>query len=151
MIDTRQRMIEFETSPTLFQIESWIGKDAYEYWERVTQLIDHKYPNVFSPDWIFGGKKYGWALRYKKGKSFCTFIPEKNSFAIQIVFGSGERAKAETGLHELSNETQHASERARTDHDGKWLLLTVDSPNVVDDVDVLLAVKRKSVHHRKNS
>jgi hypothetical protein len=93
-------------SPTPIQIAAWIGRDAYGFWKRVIQLIEQNYPNVFTPDWLFGGMKHGWALRYKKGKSFCTLIPEKNRFAIQIVFGAEERLKMETIRDELSARTR---------------------------------------------
>ncbi|MGE4385025.1 MAG: DUF3788 family protein [Endomicrobiaceae bacterium] len=32
---------------------------------------------------------------------------------------------------------------AKTYHDGKWLLLTVDSEQILKDIEVLLEVKRK--------
>jgi hypothetical protein len=98
---------------------------------------------VFSPEWLFGGKKHGWTLRYKKGKSFCTLIPEKNRFAIQLVFGAEERAKVEAMRTELSPQTRRQYDKAPTFHDGKWLFLTVDSDLVVDDVQRLLAAKRR--------
>ena len=83
-----------------------------------------KYPDVFTPEWLFGGKKHGWSLRYKKSKSFCTLIPEKNRFALLIVFGD-------------------TYDKAATYYDGKWLLLTIDSNKIVEDVLQLLTVKRK--------
>ena len=83
-----------------------------------------KYPDVLTPEGLFGGKKHGWSLRYKKSKSFCTLIPEKNRFALLIVFGD-------------------TYDKAATYYDGKWLLLTIDSNKVVEDVLRLLAIKRK--------
>jgi hypothetical protein len=136
-------MTEPGRPPTPSQIAAWIGRDAYEFWNRVTQLIEQNYPGVFSPEWLFGGKKHGWSLRYKKGKSFCTLIPEENRFAIQIVFGAEERTKVETIQYELSSRTQREYDKSTTYHDGKWLLLSVDTDKVVDDVERLLAVKRK--------
>jgi hypothetical protein len=32
------------------------------------------YPGVFTPDWVHGGQKHGWSLRYKKSKAFCTSL-----------------------------------------------------------------------------
>ena len=136
-------MIEPGESPTSSQVAAWIGRDAYKFWKRITHLVEQNYPNVFSPEWLFGGKKYGWSLRYKKGKSFCTLIPEKNRFAIQIVFGAEERANVENMRDKLSSRTQKEYDKAKTYHDGKWLLLTVDTDKVADDVEQLLAVKRK--------
>lgn len=104
--ESNLRMTKPGKSPTPIQIAAWIGRDAYGFWKRVIQLIEQNYPNVFTPDWLFGGMKHGWALRYKKGKSFCTLIPEKNRFAIQIVFGAEERLKMETIRDELSARTR---------------------------------------------
>ena len=145
------RLTESGKPPTPSQIVEWIGRDAYKFWKRITRLIEQNYPNVFSPEWLFGGKKYGWSLRYKKGKSFCTLIPEKNRFAIQIVFGAEERAKVENMRGKLSSRTQKEYDKAKTYHDGKWLLLTVDTDKVVDDVEQLLAVKRRSKNQPKKT
>jgi hypothetical protein len=76
------RITDPDKSPTPAQIKKWLGEEAYRYWIRMIQWIDQHYPNVFTLDWIFGGKKHGWTLKYKKGKSFCTLIPEENRFAI---------------------------------------------------------------------
>lgn len=106
-------------------------------------MIAQNYPDIFTPEWLFGGKKHGWSLRYKKGKSFCTLIPERYRFAILIVFGAKEREKFETIRDMISEETLKEYDNAKTYHDGKWLLLTVKSDAVVNDVEKLLSVKRK--------
>ena len=129
--------------PSASQIAQWIGKVPYQYWKHVTELIEQNYPEVFAPDWFFGGQKHGWSLRYKKGKSFCTLIPEKNRFAMLIVFGAEERAKVEGIKNKLSAQTQKEYDNATTHHDGKWVLLTVESMTLVKDVERLLAVKRR--------
>jgi hypothetical protein len=110
------RITEPSKAPTPAQIETWLGKEAYRYWQRVIQLIEQNYPDVFTPGWLFGGKKHGWALRYKKGKSFCTLIPEKNRFEIQIVFGTEERLKMETIRDEISAQTRKDYDKAPTYH-----------------------------------
>jgi hypothetical protein len=136
-------MTESGKPPTPSQVEEWIGKKPYKFWKRLTQLIEQSYPSLFTPEWLFGGKKHGWSLRYKKGKSFCTFIPERNRFSILIVLGAEERAKVEAIRNELSMRTRKDYEKATTYHDGKWLFLTVDAGDVLADVEKLLAVKRE--------
>jgi len=143
MEDVNHRMTDSNKAPAPMQIEEWIGKNAYGFWTRIVNHIEKKYPNVFTPEWLYGGKKHGWSLRYKKGKSFCTLIPERNHFSLLIVFGAGERAQVETIRCNLSSRTMEKYDEATTYHDGKWLLLTVDSDTVADDVEQLLAVKRK--------
>ena len=125
------------------EVAEWVGDKAYEYWKQVTQFIERNYPNIFTPEWLYGGKKQGWSLRYKKSKSFCTFIPEKGRFSLLIVFGAEEREKVEAIKDGLSAQTRKLYDDATTYHDGKWVRVTVDSAKLVEDVRQLLAVKRK--------
>jgi len=143
MNEPNRRMTQGDNPPSGSQIAQWIGKVPYKYWKHVTELIEQNYPGVFAPEWLFGGKKHGWLLRYKKSKSFCNLIPEKNRFAILIVFGAEERAKVEGIRAKLSAQTQKEYDNAITHHDGKWVLLTVKSGTLVKDVERLLAVKRR--------
>lgn len=143
MNGSSSRITDPGNQPNESAIADWIGKEAYIYWKIVTQRIDQAYPDVFTPEWLFGGKKHGWSLRYKKNKSFCTLIPEKNRFALLIVFGAEERFKVETLKYSLSQYVQREYDKATTYHDGKWLLLTIDSDAVLKDALCLLALKRK--------
>jgi len=143
MNESNRRMTQRDNPPSVSQIAKWIGKVPYKYWKHLTQLIEQNYPGVFVPEWLFGGKKHGWSLRYKKGKSFCTLIPVKNRFALLIVFGAEERAKVEGIRDKLSAQTQKEYDNATTQHDGKWVLLTVESETLVKDAERLLAVKRR--------
>ncbi|HQB30183.1 MAG TPA: DUF3788 domain-containing protein [Syntrophales bacterium] len=137
------RMTDPGNPPSDSEIADWIGKEAYRYWNRTVEWIEQLYPNVFGPEWLFGGKKHGWSLRYKKSKSFCTLIPEKSRFALLIVFGAEERAKVEGMRDSLTPCTRKEYDKAATYHDGKWLLLTIDSDDTLKDAFSLLAVKRK--------
>ncbi len=139
------RLTEKDNPPAPQQIESWIGKRAYGLWMRVSDMIELYYPGVFTPQWLYGGRNHGWSLRYKKSKSFCTFIAEKGRFLILIVFGAEERLKIETIRHEISSGTMRLYDGARTYHDGKWLLLDVSSETVLSDIEKLLTVKRRPV------
>jgi hypothetical protein len=129
--------------PTDFAVADWVGKDAYHYWRIITQLIEHNYPSVFAPEWLYGGKKHGWSLRYKKNKSFCTLIPEKDRFVLLMVFGKEEREKVEAIRNGLTKKIQREYDQATTYHDGKWLLLKIDTDRVVKDVMLLLSAKRR--------
>ncbi|MGE5894108.1 MAG: DUF3788 domain-containing protein [bacterium] len=143
MNESNSRMIQQDNPPSDPEIAGWIGKEAYKYWKHVTHLIERNYPGVFAPEWLFGGKKHGWSLRYKKNKSFCTLIPEKNRFAVLIVFGAEERAKAEAIRDSLSTHTRKEYDEATTYRDGKWVLCMINNDKVVEDVRKLLAIKRK--------
>ncbi len=139
-------MVDGDSEPDAANVQGWIGARNYRRWMMLRAFIDENYPGVFTPDWIFGGKKHGWGLRFKKSKSFCTLIPKHNRLLIQIVFGGEEREKAEKILPELSPAVRDAYMNATTYHDGKWLALVLDSDEVQADIERLLAVKRKPRH-----
>jgi len=143
MSEKSLRLIEPGTPPDLVRVESWIGKKAFRFWILVSGMITRDYPGVFTPEWIFGGKKHGWSLRYKKSKSFCTLIPEKDRFLLLIVFGADERSKVERIRHELSARTRKDYDVAKTYHDGKWVLFRVENEEIIADMVRLLALKRK--------
>lgn len=148
MYSPGQRMADKAQQPVDAAVSEWMGPEAYARWCRVVQFISNAYPDVFAPDWVYGGKKHGWGLRYKKSKSFCTLIPERGRMALLIVFGQEERARAEAILPELSDTTRTEYAAATTYHDGKWVVLVVNSDAVSADVERLLAVKRKPKAHR---
>jgi hypothetical protein len=143
MDDLNPRMTGREKEPDAKALSTWLGRGAYKRWMRLVHFIDITYPGVFTPEWLFGGKKYGWALRYKKSKSFCTLIPERNQFFVQIVFGKAEREKAQKVLHELGPDVRAAYKKAKTYYDGKWLFAAVERDEVLNDIGKLLAVKRQ--------
>jgi hypothetical protein len=136
-------MTQLGNPPSESEIAKWLGDQAYKYWTEVARFIEQGYPGVFVPEWLYGGKKQGWSLRYKKSKSFCTFIPEKDRFSLLIVFGAEEREKVESIRDRLSAQTWKIYDDATTYHDGKWVRVTVDSATIVGDVRQLLMLKRR--------
>lgn len=143
MTQPGKRMLNGEEQPDERSLSAWLGDEDYRRWTHVAGFIEDSYPGVFAPEWLFGGKKHGWGLRYRKSRSFCTLIPERKRLMIQLVFGEDERAKVEAVLPELASHTREEYEAATTYHDGKWLLLAVDADDVLADVERLLAIKRR--------
>lgn len=137
------RMTDSSAVPGIEGVAEWIGETAFERWKQIVEFIESNYPHVFDIDWIYGGKKHGWTLRYKKSRSFCTLIPEKNRLCVLIVFGRAEREKTETILSELTEQVQRDYESATTYHDGKWLVVDADSDEAISDIRRLLTIKRK--------
>jgi hypothetical protein len=146
MREIRARMLDGGTEPDGRSVAKWLGAGQYRRWTRLTEFIESNYPGVFAPDWIFGGKKYGWGLRFKKSKSFCTLIPERNQLVVQIVFGREEREQAEKILPQLCPDIRKTYAEATTYHDGKWLAIVADRDEVLDDIERLLALKRRPKH-----
>ena len=142
-MDTKhERMVGRAKAPTLKDVAAWVGAKSFRYWQQIQHFIGKNYPGVFKPEWLNGGK-HGWYLRYKKSKSFCSLVPERNRLIVLIVFGKDERTKAEAMLGQLSPRARSDYEKAPTYHDGKWMVTAADSRQVVSDIERLLAVKRK--------
>lgn len=60
MNESNSRITQRDNPPSAAEIEQWIGREASEYWKKVTELIELRYPEVFEPEWLFGGQKHGW-------------------------------------------------------------------------------------------
>ncbi len=143
MSESGQRMVDGGRRPDAASVAQWVGADNYKRWTHLTEFIESHYPGVFTPDWLFGGKKHGWGLRFKKSKSFCTLIPERNRLVVLIVLGGKEREETEKILPELSPSIRKTYTEATTYHDGKWLAIVADHDEILDDIKRLLVIKRK--------
>lgn len=143
MAEQREFLIEPLGPPDEARVAEWIGPTAFSYWKRMSCLIEETWPGVFEPEWLYGGRKYGWSLRYKKSRSFCTFTPERDRFSLLITFGAEQRAGVETVRDDLSQETRSGYDSAPVFTDGKWFLMAIDSDRAVDDAMRLLAAKRR--------
>jgi hypothetical protein len=138
-----QRMLDGGKEPDAGSVVRWIGVGNHNRWTRLLEFIENNYPGVFTPEWLFGGKKHGWGLRFKKSKSFCTLIPERNRLMVLIVLGAKEREETEKILPKLSSSVRKTYTEATTYHDGKWLLIIADRDKLLDDIKRLLVIKRK--------
>jgi hypothetical protein len=120
----------------------WIGPEAFEHWAELRNWIEAFYPGVFAPDWLYGGKKRGWSLRYRKTKAFCTFLPEYRQFSVLVVLGRAEREKFEERRYVWRSQLAKLYDEAKTYPDGKWLTVAISSADDRRDVTGLLTMKR---------
>lgn len=139
------RLADKSAPPDDATIRDWIGPDAFVQWNALRGWIAAAYPGVFTPDWIYGGRKHGWSLRYRKSKAFCTLLPERGAFSAVVVLGRAEREKVEARRDRLSPRLMALYEKAETLHDGKWLKIGVSSAEELKEVTELLALKRVPV------
>jgi hypothetical protein len=142
-VNDHARMLDGGKPPNPEQVAGWIGSEANVYWALLLEFIESSYLGVFERTWWYGGKRWGWSLRFKKSKSFCNFVPERGQFSVLLVFGSEERKKVEAILPKLKSHVRDDYANATTFHDGKWVMSVVDSRKVVTDIERLLVTKRK--------
>jgi hypothetical protein len=139
---TGDRITDKSAPPDDRTIRNWMGEKGFKHWTDLQSWIEAYYPGVFVPDWIYGGKRRGWSLRYKKTKAFCTLLPEYGRLSVLVVLGRAERATFEERRPAWRAQLVRLYDEAKTYPDGKWLTVAVSSPNDRRDVTELLMMKR---------
>jgi hypothetical protein len=136
------RISDKSAPPDEHAVRNWIGPAAFKHWTALRSWIDASYPGVFEPEWLYGGKKRGWVLRYKKTKALCTLQPGYRLFSVQVVLGRAEREKFEERRYFWGPQLVKLYDEARAYHDGKWLSVPVSSVDDRHEVTELVSMKR---------
>ena len=135
-------MLERECEPTEDQMLKWIGRRA-SLWSDLRDYLASGYDHVAELD--FGGKKYGWSIRYRKsGKTLVTLFPECGGFTALVVLGKKEVVKAEALLDKLSMGVRKLFGETNQLHDGRWLWLRATSKADIESIKTLLNAKRRA-------
>jgi hypothetical protein len=136
------RISDKSAPPDEIAVRDWIGPAAFTHWTKLRGWIDISYPGVFAPEWLYGGKKRGWALRYKKTKAFCTLLPGYRLLSVQVVLGRPEREKFEERRYVWRPQLVKLYDEAREYPDGKWLIVPISSADVRHELTQLVGMKR---------
>jgi hypothetical protein len=136
------RIADKSSQPDERTIRDWMGPEAFEHWVELRSWIDASYPGVFAPDWLYGGKKRGWSLRYRKTKALCTLLPAYRLLSVLVVLGRAEREKFEARRYFWSPQLVKLYDEARAYPDGKWLTVPISSADDRHEVTELMRMKR---------
>jgi hypothetical protein len=136
------RIVDNSAPPDDIAVRDWIGPEPFEHWTELQGWIEAFYPGVFAAEWINGGKRLGWSLRYKKTKTFCTLIPEYRRLSVEVVLGGAERDKFVERRHLWRPNLIELYDNAQTYPDGKFLTAVIATFHDRNDVTELLTMKR---------
>ena len=136
------RLSEQSTPPNKHALRNWLGSEAFHHWTELRDWIDAAYSGVFDPEWLYGGKKRGWALRYKKSRAFCTLVPTYRLVSVLVVLGRAEREKFEERRYTWSPKLVKLYDNARAYPDGKWLTVDILSKDDRHEIMELVSMKR---------
>lgn len=136
------RIADKSAPPDEHAIRDWIGPKAFRHWVALQNWIDTSYPGMFEPEWLYGGKKRGWTLRYKKTRAFCTFQPGYKLFSVQVVMGRAEREKFEERRYSWRPQLVQLYDEAHSYPDGKWLNVAISSAEDRQELMALVRMKR---------
>ncbi len=128
-----------EHRPAESEILDVLGPSA-SLWERLTTYIDEAYG--IEPTFVPPSKNYGWDVKYRKGgKTLVSLTPDREGFTALVVLGEKETEAARR--LELGEHVSAVFDDARQLRDGRWLFVAVESARDVEDLERLLAVKRR--------
>ncbi|MEY8170205.1 DUF3788 domain-containing protein [Burkholderia multivorans] len=139
------RITDRAAPPDEDTVRQWLGPKAFKHWRELQSWIDASYPGVFEPDWIYGGKKRGWSLRYKKTRALCTLLPGYRHLSVLVVLGKAEREKFDERRYSWSPQLVKRYDEARAYPDGKWLTVEIASADDRRELTELVGMKRSPV------
>lgn len=130
--------------PTSETLENLIGKELYNVWTSLCQLIEQKYN--MEQLWNYGGKAWKYEYKYRRGgKTLCALYAREQAFGFMVILGKDERAKFELQREAFSNETLKTYDEATIFHDGKWIMFELKDASLFSDMERLLSIKRKPI------
>ena len=128
--------------PTPETLEALTGKELYDLWTSLHQLIEQKYN--MEQMWNHGGKKWTYEYKYRRGgKTLCALYAKEQTIGFMVILGKDERTKFESMREMFSNAAQKIYDETTTFHDGKWLMFGLKDTSLFNDIERLLSIKRK--------
>ena len=128
--------------PTPETLEALTGKELYDIWTSLHQLIEQKYN--MEQMWNHGGKKWTYEYKYRRGgKTLCALYAKEQTIGFMVILGKDERTKFESMREMFSNAVQKIYDETTTFHDGKWLMFELKDTSLFNDIERLLSIKRK--------
>jgi hypothetical protein len=125
--------------PTDEEILGELGSFA-PLWEALTAYLDHAY--AIAPTFAPPSRNYGWEVKYRRGgKTLVSLSPDRGGFTALVVLGKKEARAVDR--FELGRHVRDVFDGATQLHDGRWLFVPVRSRRDVEDVQRLLAAKRR--------
>lgn len=128
--------------PNAEEMTTLVGQSLYDVWNKLCALIDEKYEMECL--WNKGGKAWIYEYKYRRGgKTLCALYARENCAGFMIIFGKDERTKFEAERNNYSKQVQEIYDKAKTYHDGKWVMFEPIDASMFQDFIKLLSIKRK--------
>ena len=131
-----------EIIPTMDALADYMG-EGKPLWLKLTGHLAESYGVKPKLTYSVCSGKPGWNVKYQKsGQALGTFYPEEDAFSALIVVSYRLDPAMQHILPKLSDATAELYRKAGDFmKQGKWMMLRVDTPEVLEDVIRILAVK----------
>ncbi len=130
-----------EHPPSIDNINSYVNTGL---WQRLNSFLQNTYR--IQPKLSYSGcsMQPGWNIKYQKsGRSLCTLYPMSGFFIALVVIGNKESNEAELMLPSYSGYTQNLFKNTGCSAGGRWLMMNVTEPAILDDVMNLIQIRLK--------
>ena len=128
--------------PTLDMAGEYVGG---ELWGSLHSYLQNRYQVKPKISYSRCSMQPGWNVKYQKsGKSLCTLYPMEGFFIALVVIGSRERFEAERMLPLFSSYTQSLYQSTAFSSGGRWLMMQVTEPAILNDVIRMVQIRAKS-------
>lgn len=125
--------------PALPQIADYVATPLWA--ELLEHLADH-YGAAPSVEYSSCSARPGWNLKFKKsGRALCTLYPDQGWFYAMVSIGRREAEEAEFILPHCSPYLQQLYQSVPPFNGGRWLMIRVDSPEILADAKRLIALR----------
>ena len=127
--------------PTLEEI------DAYAHtplWPQLRAYLAAAYGAGPRLEYSRCGLEPGWNVKFRRGsKSLCTVYLRPGFVTAMVSVAPKDEEAAQMALLTCTAETQAVYHRSAASKMGRWLMLDITSPEMLEDVKALLAVRVK--------
>jgi hypothetical protein len=127
--------------PSEAEIRDMMGTGLSD-WDELVQFVREKYTPEEEFRFLYG-KKYGWALRFQmRRKLLSSFYPREGGLTVQINLGP---AAIDQALEmDLGENVLGVINRATAYPEGRWLFIPVKTPQDIQDIQRLLALRAET-------
>ena len=124
--------------PSLEELGHGVGSP---FWGELHSFLRESYG--VSPTVEYSGCSLapGWNVKYRaRGRALCTIYPDTGTFTCMISIGQKEAPAMELALPGLTAYVREVYQNSRPSRMGRWLMIRVSGPEILEDVKTLLRI-----------
>ncbi len=130
-----------DSRPDLTAVSAYIGSPL---WGELCSHLEAAYGVSPTVDYSICSGAPGWNLKYKKsGRALCTLYPAEGFFTCLVSVSSKEVTEAELLLASCTNYLQELYRNTKLFNGGRWLMISVTEPEILEDVKALISLRVK--------
>ena len=137
------KLFPMDQPPTIEQIDCYA---ASPLWLELRQYLKDAYSAEPQPAYSRCGLEPGWNLKFKKGSRALTTVYFRPGYVTAMIsIAPKDEPEAEKVLLTFTEYTQALYKSTASSKMGRWLMVDLTSPEILEDVKALLAIRVKPI------